>query len=146
MGVLTVLIYCTFYFTYDKLRQTINTRYINRFMHSDELKQLVIEAIEDVKGNDITCLHVAGQTSVTDYMIIACGTSNRHVKSLADNIMDQCKKKGVRPLGVEGESKSDWVLVDLGDVVVHLMMPATRQFYDLERLWDIEAVAATELQ
>ena len=115
-------------------------------MHSDELKQLVVEAIEDVKGNDITCLNVAGQTSVTDHMVIACGTSNRHVKSLADNIIDKCKKKGVRPLGIEGEVKSDWVLVDLGDVVVHLMMPATRQFYDLERLWDIEAVAATEPQ
>ena len=115
-------------------------------MHSDELKQLVVEAIEDVKGNDITCLNVAGQTSVTDYMVIACGTSNRHVKSLADNVIEQCKKNGVRPLGTEGESKSDWVLVDLGDIVVHLMMPATRQFYDLERLWDFEAVAATEPQ
>lgn len=115
-------------------------------MHSDELKQLVVEAIEDVKGNDITCLSVAGQTSVTDHMVIACGTSNRHVKSLADNVVDHCKKSGVRPLGIEGEDKSDWVLVDLGDVVVHLMMPATRQFYDLERLWDVETMAATEPQ
>lgn len=112
-------------------------------MHSDELKQLVIEAIEEVKGSDITCLNVAEQTSVTDYMVIACGTSNRHVKSLADNVMDQCKKKGLRPLGIEGENKSDWVLVDLGDVVVHLMLPATRQFYDLERLWDTDELVLT---
>lgn len=113
-------------------------------MHSDELKQLVVEAIEEVKGNDITCLDVAGQTSVTDFMVIACGTSNRHVKSLADNIVDQCKKNGVRLLGVEGQDKSEWVLVDLGDVVVHLMLPATRQFYDLERLWDNADLVAAE--
>lgn len=113
-------------------------------MHSDELKQLVVEAIEEVKGNEITCLNVTGQTSVTDYMIIACGTSNRHVKSLADNVIEQCKKSGVRPLGVEGQDKSEWVLVDLGDVVVHLMLPATRQFYDLERLWDSAELTAAE--
>lgn len=113
-------------------------------MRSEELKQLVVKAIEEVKGNDITCLNVSEQTSVTDHMIIACGTSNRHVKSLADNVVDQCKKNGLRPLGVEGEDKSEWVLVDLGDVVVHLMLPATRQFYDLERLWDTEALALTE--
>ncbi len=105
-------------------------------MQFTKLKQLVVEAIEDLKGDDITCLNVAGQTSVTDCMVIACGTSNRHVKSLADNVIDQCKKNGVRPLGVEGQDKAEWVLVDLGDVVVHLMLPATRQFYDLERLWD----------
>lgn len=113
-------------------------------MHCDELKQLVVEAIEEVKGNEITCLNVSGQTSVTDYMVIACGTSNRHVKSLADNVIEQCKKNGVRPLGVEGQDKSEWVLVDLGDVVVHLMLPATRQFYDLERLWDSADLVAAE--
>jgi len=113
-------------------------------VHSDELKQLVVEAIEEVKGNEITCLNVSGQTSVTDYMVIACGTSNRHVKSLADNVIEQCKKRGMRPLGVEGQDKSEWVLVDLGDVVVHLMLPATRQFYDLERLWDSSDLAVVE--
>ncbi len=113
-------------------------------MHSDELKQLVVEAIEELKGNDITCLNVAGQTSLTDHMVIACGTSNRHVKSLADNVAIQCKKNGIRPLGIEGENKSDWVLVDLGDVIVHIMLPATRQFYDLERLWDGETLVAAE--
>ena len=113
-------------------------------MHSDELKQLVVEAIEEVKGNEITCLDVTGQTSVTDYMVIACGTSNRHVKSLADNVIEQCKKRGIKPLGVEGQDKSEWVLVDLGDVVAHLMLPATRQFYDLERLWDNVDLAAAE--
>ena len=105
-------------------------------MDSDELKQLVIKAIEEAKGNEISCLEVTRQTSVTDFMIIACGTSNRHVKSVADSVIDHCKKSGCQPLGVEGQDKSEWILVDLGDVIVHLMLPATRQFYDLERLWD----------
>jgi ribosome-associated protein len=105
-------------------------------MQSEKLKQLVIDAIEAMKGTDINCLNVADLTSVTDYMIIVSGTSNRHVKSVADNVIDVCKKQGVRPLGTEGQEKSDWVLVDLGDVVVHVMLPATRAFYDLERLWE----------
>ena len=105
-------------------------------MDSKALKDLVIAAIEDMKGSEITSLYVAEQTSIADYMVIACGTSNRHVKSLADNVVEQSKKNGMRPLGVEGQDKSEWVLVDLGSVIVHLMLPATRQFYDLERLWD----------
>ena len=105
-------------------------------MQSDELKQLVIDAIEEMKGQEVTCLDVAELTSVTDHMIIACGTSNRHVKSVADNVIMKCKEHGVRPLGTEGDDKAEWVLVDLGDVVVHIMLPATRQFYDLERLWE----------
>ena len=111
-------------------------RYLKRYMQSEKLKQLVIEAIEGMKGNEINCLNVADLTSVTDYMIIVSGTSNRHVKSVADGVMDACKKQGVRPLGTEGQEKSEWVLVDLGDVVVHVMLPATRAFYDLERLWE----------
>lgn len=104
-------------------------------MQTEELKQLVIDALEEMKGNDIAVLDVSGNTSVTDFMIIASGTSNRHVASLANNVVVQVKEHGVRPLGVEGQSGSEWVLVDLGDIVVHVMQPATRQFYDLERLW-----------
>ena len=88
-------------------------------------------------------LKVADLTSVTDHMVIACGTSNRHVKSLADNVIDKCKKQGIRPLGIEGTEKSEWVLVDLGDVVAHIMLPATRQFYDLERLWEVDSPVST---
>ena len=109
-------------------------------MRSDELKQLVVDALDELKGNDIVTLEVSDMTSVTDHMIIACGTSNRHVKSLADNVIEKCKKQGVRPLGTEGVEKSEWVLVDLGDVVAHIMLPATRQFYDLERLWDMKSI------
>ncbi|KEQ19287.1 ribosome silencing factor [Endozoicomonas numazuensis] len=114
-------------------------------MQSEQLKQLVIDAIEEMKGNDITCLDVSELTSVTDYMIIASGTSNRHVKSVADNVIEKCKQSGARPLGMEGQEKSEWVLVDIGDVVLHVMLPATRAFYDLERLWEpSEEQQATE--
>ena len=109
-------------------------------MHSNELKKLVTDALNELKGNEIVTMKVTDLTSVTDYMIIACGTSNRHVKSLAENVIDKCKKSGVRPLGTEGADKGEWVLVDLGDVVVHIMLPSARQFYDLERLWDVDAI------
>ncbi|MFG1487887.1 ribosome silencing factor [Oceanospirillum sp. HFRX-1_2] len=104
-------------------------------MQTEQLKQLVIDSLEEMKGNEIVVLDVGANTSVTDFMIIASGTSSRHVASLANNVVVNVKEQGVRPLGVEGQSGSEWVLVDLGDIVVHIMQPATRQFYDLERLW-----------
>lgn len=104
-------------------------------MQFEQLKQLVISAIEDLKGDNIVELDVKGKTSVTDMMIIVSGTSNRHVKSIANNVVEEAKKAGVRPLGVEGETQAEWVLVDLGDIVVHVMQPHIREFYDLERLW-----------
>lgn len=107
-------------------------------MQADELKQLVITAIEDLKGEDIRELDVKGKTSVTDIMIIASGTSSRHVKSIANNVATEAKHAGVKPLGVEGEEQGEWVLVDLGDIVVHIMQPHVREFYDLEKLWEID--------
>ncbi|OOV86523.1 ribosome silencing factor [Oceanospirillum linum] len=104
-------------------------------MQTEQLKQLVIDSLEEMKGNDIVVLDVRGNTSVTDFMVIASGTSNRHVASMANNVVVNVKEQGVRPLGVEGQTGSEWVLVDLGGIVVHIMQPATRQFYDLERLW-----------
>ncbi|WP_086481321.1 ribosome silencing factor [Oceanospirillum sanctuarii] len=104
-------------------------------MQTEQLKQLVIDSLEEMKGNEIVVLDVSANTSVTDFMIIASGTSSRHVASLANNVVVNVKEQGVRPLGVEGQAGSEWVLVDLGDIVVHIMQPATRQFYDLERLW-----------
>jgi ribosome-associated protein len=104
-------------------------------MDGDELKDLVIDALDDLKAVNTVSLDVTALTDVTDYLIIASGTSNRHVKSLADNVCVQAKKSGMPPLGVEGEDAGEWVLVDFGDVVVHVMLPATRDFYDLERLW-----------
>lgn len=101
----------------------------------DALKQLVLTAIDDMKGEDLVVIDVHGKTSVTDLLVIASGTSNRHVKSIASNVVTEAKAQGYRPLGVEGEDQGEWVLVDLGDVVVHVMQPQVRQFYDLEKLW-----------
>jgi ribosome-associated protein len=104
-------------------------------MEAQALKKIVVDALEDLKGINAVTLDVSGLTDVMDWLVIASGSSNRHVKSLADNVCMEAKKQGVRPIGVEGEGAGDWVLVDFGDVVVHVMLPATRDFYDLERLW-----------
>ncbi|WP_120994178.1 ribosome silencing factor [Stutzerimonas urumqiensis] len=104
-------------------------------MQNEALVQLAIAALEDLKAKDITTIDVRGKTSVTDYMIIASGTSGRHVKSLADNVLEKVREQGRRPLGSEGLDGGEWALLDLGDVVVHVMQEPTRQFYDLERLW-----------
>ena len=101
------------------------------------LQILVTEALEEVKAQNITIIDVQDITSVTSTMIIASGTSKLHIKSLAENVAKHCKACGYSPLGVEGQNNSEWVLVDLGDIIVHLMMAATRQFYDLESLWQV---------
>ncbi|CAD5107634.1 ribosome silencing factor [Zestomonas carbonaria] len=104
-------------------------------MQNEELAKVAIAALEDLKGQDITTIDVREKTSVTDFMVIASGTSSRHVKALAENVLEKVKEQGVRPLGSEGLDGGEWALLDLGDVVVHVMQVATRQFYDLERLW-----------
>ncbi|MGM0521335.1 MAG: ribosome silencing factor [Pseudomonadota bacterium] len=104
-------------------------------MHIDTLKKLAIEALEELKARDITQLDVAKLTDVTDLMVIASGTSTRHVSALAQNIVEKAKAEGLQPRGVEGGNNADWVLVDLGDIIVHIMLPEARALYDLERLW-----------
>ena len=94
-------------------------------------------AMEEIKARDVTEIDVRGKTSVTDYMVVASGTSTRHVKSIADEVVRFAKKTGVMPLGVEGEREAEWVLVDLGDVIVHVMLPRVREYYALERLWTV---------
>jgi ribosome-associated protein len=103
----------------------------------DELLATVITALEDLKGVDIRVIDVRDMTSITDRMVIASGTSTRHVKALADNVALKAKQQGYPPLGVEGGQTAEWVLLDLGDVVVHVMMPETRAFYGLEKLWSV---------
>ena len=103
---------------------------------TEEIKAIVIAALEDAKANDVRQLDVRCLTDITDWMVVASGTSTRHVLALADHVRTQVKAQGLSPIGTEGESGSDWVLLDYGDVVVHLMLPDTRGFYDLEGLWD----------
>ena len=107
----------------------------NKPMHSEDLVKVAIAALEEIKAQDITTIDVREKTSITDYMVIASGTSSRHVKSLVDNVLEKTKEQGVRPIGSEGLDSGEWALLDLGDIVVHVMLPTTRQFYDLERLW-----------
>ncbi|WP_339844953.1 ribosome silencing factor [uncultured Halopseudomonas sp.] len=104
-------------------------------MQIDEMVKVIEDALDELKAKDVVRIDVRELTSVTDFMIIASGTSNRHVSALSDNVLEKAKAAGNRPLGVEGKESGEWVLVDLGDIVVHVMQPATRQFYDLERLW-----------
>ena len=96
---------------------------------------VVREALEDVKAKDIVSLDISTISNVADAIVIASGTSTRHIKSLADNVAEEARKAGFRPIGVEGERDAEWILVDLGMVVVHIMLPTARKFYDLESLW-----------
>ncbi|MCL6714085.1 ribosome silencing factor [Pseudomonas sp. R2.Fl] len=94
-------------------------------------------AVEELKAKDVVEIDVRGKSSVADFLVIASGTSTRHVKSIADEVVKFAKKLDVMPLGVEGEREAEWVLVDLGDVIVHIMLPRVREFYALERLWTV---------
>lgn len=107
-------------------------------MKTEELTHVVIDALDDMKAQNVHVIDVRDKTSVTDVMIISTGTSARQVRSQAERVVEKSKEKGVRPIGVEGESEAEWVLVDLGDVVVHIMQPAIRDFYHLEKLWATE--------
>jgi len=101
------------------------------------VRQQVINALDELKAKDIREIDVRGKTSIADLLVIASGTSARHVKSIADEVVKFAKQAGVMPLGVEGEREAEWVLVDLGDVIVHVMLPRIREFYGLERLWTV---------
>ena len=106
-------------------------------MNSEKLSDLVVDALDDVKAQEIVKLDVRDMTTVTDFMIIASGTSSRHVKALVDKVAEEAKKAGHRPIGIEGEEAGEWVLLDLQDILVHVMLPKVREFYNLEKLWSI---------
>ena len=106
-------------------------------MNSEKLSALVVDVLDDVKAQDIVKLDVRNMTSVTDYMIVASGTSNRHVKALAENVAEKAREAGHRPIGIEGEEGGEWVLLDLQDALVHVMLPKVREFYNLEKLWSL---------
>jgi ribosome-associated protein len=106
----------------------------------DTMKQAVIDALEDIKGFDIAVMDVRKLTNMTSYMIVASATSSRQAKAMGDNVREKLKEKGYAIRGTEGEKEGEWVLVDLNDMVVHIMIPATRAYYNLEQLWgDAEA-------
>jgi ribosome-associated protein len=103
------------------------------------LVDVVTAALEDMKAQNVTVLDVRGVTDVADTIVIASGTSDRHVKSIAGRVADRAREAGQRALGVEGERDGEWVLVDLQDVIVHVMLPRVREFYALEKLWDVRS-------
>lgn len=113
-------------------------------MEIEALTNLVVDALEDIKGGDIRVLDVRDKTSITDVMIVATGNSNRQVKALVDSVIEKSKEAGVQILGTEGIEVGEWALVDLGDVVVHVMQPSVRDFYNLEKLWGEDSPASTE--
>lgn len=106
------------------------------------LRQVVLDALADMKAVDVKALDVRGITDITDTMVVASGTSDRHVKSIADRVVQRCKEAGFRPYGLEGERDGEWVLLDLNDLVLHVMLPRVREFYALEKLWEGSGAAA----
>ncbi|HLF29947.1 MAG TPA: ribosome silencing factor [Xanthomonadales bacterium] len=108
-----------------------------------QLRQLVLDALEDFKAIDIQEIDVSAQNPLTERFIIASGSSTRHVKSMAENLVMKAKVAGCPPLGVEGQGQAEWVLVDLNDIIVHLMLPKTRAFYNLEKLWETSSSRRT---
>lgn len=113
-------------------------------MQINELRDLILDTLDDMKALDVKVLDVRDKTSITDLMIIASGTSNRHVSSMAETILFKAKDSGETPLGVEGLKEGEWVLVDLNGVVVHLMQSKVRDFYQLERLWELESPQSSQ--
>lgn len=103
------------------------------------LKTVVTDALADMKALEVKVLDVRGLTDVADLMVIASGTSDRHVRSVAQRVVERAKEAGFRPHGVEGQQDGDWVLIDLNEMIVHVMLPRVREFYGLEKLWDITA-------
>ncbi|MGZ8135802.1 MAG: ribosome silencing factor [Methylococcaceae bacterium] len=107
-------------------------------MQPEELLKIVQDVLDERKGQYITTLDVRGKTSFTDYMVLVTGTSDRHLKSLCDYVAQKVEENGFKPLGIEGDLGSDWVLLDLGDVIVHAMTAQAREFYQLEKLWSVD--------
>jgi ribosome-associated protein len=122
-----------------KPRSPAKARGTSKAPKTPSLQAVVIDALDDMKALEIKVLDVRGLTDVADTMVIASGTSDRHVRSVAKNVVEKTKAAGFRPHGVEGQQDSDWVLIDLHEMIVHVMLPRTREFYGLEKLWDMTA-------
>jgi ribosome-associated protein len=106
-------------------------------LKAKKLRDFVEAAVADMKGQNVVIMDIQKLSSIADYMLVVTGTSNRHVRSIADEVEKRCKAEGVPIKGVEGQDGAEWVLLDLGDVIVHVMQAATRKLYDLESLWKL---------
>lgn len=113
-------------------------------LNSKKLAQLAVTALEDMKGQSVKCINVKNLTQITDYMVIATGRSRTHIKALADEVVEHIEGEGGKIVGIEGKMQSEWVLVDAGDVVVHIMMAPVRALYNLEELWNFGAEGDAE--
>lgn len=111
----------------------------------EQLEQIVRHALDELKAVEPVVLDVRGKTPLTDLMFVVSGSSTRHVKSIADHVVDKVKEAGWRTVGIEGEEAAEWILVDLGDVIVHVMLPAVRELYRLERIWGFDDDEAADL-
>lgn len=107
---------------------------------------VILKVLEDAKALDVIVFEVSKLTSISDYMIIASGRSSRQVNSMAEKVVEAAKENGLKPLGTEGKTEGDWVLVDLGDIIVHIMHPDTREYYQLEKLWSAETIDAEQAE
>ena len=114
-------------------------------MQVEALRDLVVATLEDLKANDIQVIDVRGKTAITDFFVIASGRSDRHVKASAEAVAFRAKQAGEVPLGVEGTDEGEWALIDLNGVVVHVMQPRVRDFYQIERLWNVDVPSAEKL-
>jgi ribosome-associated protein len=110
-------------------------------MHTDDIRRAAVEALEEIKATDIVVIDVRKITSLFDYMIVASAESTRQTRALANNVQEKLRKTGGKVYGVEGEQSGEWVLIDLGDIIVHVMQPAVRSYYNLEQLWGGETPA-----
>ena len=104
-------------------------------MQLEELNDFLVDKVDDMKAQDIKTIDVQGKSSITDYMIICTGTSKRHVSSIADHVAQEAKQAGMEPLGIEGEKEGEWVVLDMGTSMLHVMQEEHRELYQLEKLW-----------
>ncbi len=106
-------------------------------LRAETVQRIAVSSLEEDKAEDVTVIDLAGKTSISDYMIIASGRSNRHVAAIAEHLVERLKKRGLTPLSVEGLAQADWVLIDAGDVIAHIFRPEVRSFYNLEKMWSV---------
>ena len=119
---------------------------VGELYSSRKMLHLIMLELEEAKANDVSQLDVRALTDITDFMVIASGTSHRHVHAMADRIREAARRQSLRPIGIEGDLENDWILIDFSDVVVHLMIPQVRQFYGLEQLWNDNLSRGSKLQ